>query len=478
MKRDLFKKLMAASLATVMTVGLAGCGNEPASTNSSESTPDKVEESSTPSTEVVEEVEKYTVVNDPKTGEPWDLGGMEIEIYQWWTNTDEVVDDYSEARAEYREWIQDTYNFTIKEVGDGDWGECGNQLIEYVSTGGDDHNYVWVTRPITGTLSAAKQGLMYDLGSLDVFDFSDSKFANGWHNYFTIGGGIYAMRADACEPRGGIFFNKRLLEEAGFSEDYMYDLQANHEWTWDKWKEIMDAVQVDKDGDQVPDVWGTTQNDGNMISLSVYTNGGNYIDFVDGKFVFKIDDPKTMEALEFAKDILKNYSMPKENWDDYKQFFPNGQAAFMPEEVWAGQPNSFLAEMQDDWGFLCYPMGPNMTDYIGNFSDNLYCIPACYDEDRARKIAFAFDLYTDEVPGFEGYEGWMSGYAQTFDQRAIEETIATLRTNGMVPFHDMVPNINFGPDFLYSINGDADISALVEAIKEPWCTAIDEANAN
>ena len=45
--------------------------------------------------------------------------------------------------------------------------------------------------------------------------------------------GIYGMSTE-MEPRAGIFYNKRLFEEAGISADEPYDLQAKGEWTWDK----------------------------------------------------------------------------------------------------------------------------------------------------------------------------------------------------------------------------------------------------
>jgi len=485
MKKELLKKLMAASLATAMTVGLAACGDAAADNTAAPADAAKDDAAvSTPATDdaaaaVVEEEEvaKLTEIIDPATGKAYDLGGMEIEIYQWWEDSSAVVDDYSQARADYLDWIQETYNFTIKQVGTGDWGECTNQLIEYSSTGGDDTNKIFVIRGITATLNAMKQGLMYDLSTLDCLDLTSQKYQqSGVDSVYKLGDSRYVMRADACEARSGIFFNKRILAEAGYAEDYLYDLQANGQWTWDKWLEIMDTIQaVDSDNDGTPDIYGTTQNDGVMISEAVYNNGTNYIDFVDGKFVFNLDNPKTLEALEFAKKVLKDYSMPKENWDDYKTFFPQGQAAFMPEEVWAGQPNSFLVDMEDEWGFVCFP-APDGKSFMNANNDNLYVIPSCYDADRAWKIAFAYDLYTEEVPGYEGYEGWKAGYTQTFDDRAIEESIGYLRTHGLIPVHDLVPDIQFGADFQWSINGDADITALVENVKTMWAAAIDAAN--
>ena len=122
MKSRIAKKVIAASLATVMTVGLAACGNEPAPTTGSD-TPSSTEEQSTPEessseeqsapeeSSSEEEVSPYTVLTD-ENGNVYDLGGMEIIIRNWWSSAEpaEPVNDYEEARDEYREWIQETYN--------------------------------------------------------------------------------------------------------------------------------------------------------------------------------------------------------------------------------------------------------------------------------------------------------------------------------------------------------------------------------
>lgn len=40
-----------------------------------------------------------------------------------------------------------------------------------------------------------------------------------------------------------------------------------------------------------------------------------------------------------------------------------------------------------------------MDHYVNYAKDNVFVIPSCYDEDKAWKLAFAYNLYTDPVPG-------------------------------------------------------------------------------
>ena len=71
---------------------------------------------------------------------------------------------------------------------------------------------------------------------------------------------------------------------------------------------------------------------------------------------------------------------------------------------WSGEDG-----MEDEFGFVCFPMGPRMDHYVNYAKDNVFVIPSCYDEDKAWKLAFAYNLYTDPVPGYEGLRSMESG---------------------------------------------------------------------
>ena len=155
MQKKIFKKLMAASLAAVMTVGLAACGNEAGDESGSSnpgqesgsngednSTPDTPDTPDTPGTSDEGDVSAYPVITDPATGEPYDLGGINVVIYSWFTDGTSD-DDYGEALEEYHEWLTETYNFTLERQQLGGWGDCPQALVDYVTTGGDDNYYIF-----------------------------------------------------------------------------------------------------------------------------------------------------------------------------------------------------------------------------------------------------------------------------------------------------------------------------------------------
>lgn len=66
-----------------------------------------------------------------------------------------------------------------------------------------------------------------------------------------------------------------------------------------------------------------------------------------------------------------------------------------------------------------FPKGLQTSDYVNVWSDNPTAIPSCYDADRVWKIAFAFNLWTDPVPGYEDYFSYAHVYAGARDTRAV-----------------------------------------------------------
>ena len=212
MKKKVAKKVLAAALAATMAVSMVGCGNSnteaPANNTANDSatadttadtTADSnadANDSATAETEAEEEVADAYVVRTDADGNPIDLGGMEIIIRDWWSpaEKEEPVNSFEEAREEYYDWIQETYNFTIKEQAIGDWGSVPADFVEYCTTGGDDNNYVFTLRDDAAVTGAMAQGLMRDLTTLDCLDFSEEKFTkNLLHEQYSKGDAVYAM---------------------------------------------------------------------------------------------------------------------------------------------------------------------------------------------------------------------------------------------------------------------------------------------
>lgn len=479
------KRVVALLLAVMLVVGMVGCGKKKSNTNNvSTSVEEETGETDTTDTteatddsNAEEEVGQYTVLTDAD-GKTYDLGGMEVIVGDWWSSEEvaEPTNAYEEARKEYLDWIQETYNFTIKTKAISTWGDMPTDFVNFATTGGPE-NYIFTLRQGSELVSAMKSGLMYDLSTLDCLDFTEEKWQNGIYQQMAIGDAIYGMRGIDPEPTGGIYFNKRLLEEAGIDPQSLYDLQESGEWTWSKFEELLAQVQKDTDNDGVIDKFAMTNFASNLYSCAVFSNGGEYIGKDENGYYNDLESDETMEALNWALDLIDKYEMsyPEDaEWDYTFTAFKNGEAAFSCAATYqAGTWN----EMEDDFGFVCFPKGPKATDYTNCYTDNVYVIPACYDADKAWKLAFAYNLFTDPIPGYEDYAAWKSNFYSSFrDTESVDLTIARMMENGMITYNGMISGLDLGSEFLWGISKDSTPAQQAEAIRNTWASYIDEAN--
>src|SRR5574344_2380673 len=118
----------------------------------------------------------YKKIKDPKTKKVYDLKGMEIIVADWWspTETPAPTNAEEEARAQWLNFLEDTYHFTIKQVGIDGWGKHPQTFVN-VATNGDDKNYVFVLYQ-NSIAAQMKAGLMYDLATLPALNLNDKKW--------------------------------------------------------------------------------------------------------------------------------------------------------------------------------------------------------------------------------------------------------------------------------------------------------------
>ena len=531
MKRKTLSKLMAASMAAVMTVGMTGCGGGAANTDQTDDaaqtdTTDTADTADTTDTadaaDTTDTADAETeaaddgtpeIKIDPATGEPFDLGGMDIIIADWWTDPNtEPTTEFQEAQKEYRDWLQETYNFTMvqKNYAGWGWGEgsIGEAFVQ-AATSGSDENIIYILTNSASTASYVSQGLCYDISKLDgdVVDLSREKWTcNGELDSWSVGDAKYGFYAGPSEPRGGLYFNKTVLKDAGIDPESIYDMQADGTWTWDAWIDIMSKVQRDIDNDGQIDVYGCVQNNGGMVMQCIRSNGGALVTKnADGTYELTADSDAVREGLHFALDEVTskyylNYSNEDgSNWEDYKVRFMNGEAAFMFDDAYCayqggwltgqsvdadGNPtavNGTALTQQVDYGFVMFPKGPRMDDYVTNKSNNVTMMPSSYSDEKARLLMFAYDVWTDDVPGeeWEGYYGLLDNlYGGMRDTRSVDETIDMMTTRGVDDVHAIVPNFNPNDNFLYQAGVGADADALLEQNLAEWQTAVDEFNAS
>lgn len=397
-------------------------------------------------------------------GKVWNLGGIDIQLIDWWSGPDaEGGEPRSTSDAELREWhkwSQEKYNYKLKQCQISGWDSHPQTVSNFCITGGDE-NYIFIIDN-RSVISGMRAGLYYDLSKVTDVDWSNEKWDRSTREIMSKGSKFYSMRPIIPEPRGGVFFNKRLLEEAGIDPEEPYNLQKEGKWTWETFEDLVAKCTRDIDNDGIMDIWGMANSSTEFVPLAVMSNGTAMIGRdANGKYINNIGTDKSLEALKWCAHMATNYEKPQPEGSEWNWMYPafvNGEVAFQVDQEYHAQPNGTYAQMKDDFGFVCFPLGPSGDGkYKTLHNDNLYVLPSCYDDEKAAKIVKAFDLWTEPVPGAETDENgedisWKEGYYTCFrDSRAVDETLALMKENPNPRYDTLIPDINYMGDVIWVV---------------------------
>lgn len=439
-----------------------------------------------------EQTQGSTAQNEPKdadqgaeeTDEPaMDLGGMEILIGDWWSSGEEAepTTAQEEATQEYRRMIQEKYNFTIKQVALGSWED--HQETFTMSTMAEDPKAQVFLMDAGMVAQPMANNLFYDLATLENIDVHDEKWNASTTTLMSQGDSVYGLSEGAPQPRLGVFWNKRIFKEAGLDPDLPYDLQADGEWTWEKFEELCSKLTIDRDNDGTTDSYAMASFSVDFFKGAVMSNNADWIGKDEsGKYVNKTSEPEFLEAMQWGRGLIdKGYEMPSgegANWDWFISAFHDGKVAMTAAEQ---HRCSVWKDMEDDYGFVMFPKGPKGDGYRTNVNENVAVIPACYDKETAEKIAFAYNLYTEPTPGYEEDDDWKNFYYAEFpDERAVDETLTMMREpeNQVAQYISVVYGVEIG-DIVYNVYGGwATPIEEIERAAGIWQAALDDANKN
>ena len=365
-----------------------------------------------------------------------DFGGATIYIHDYWSSSSDdrkaEPTEEEQAQYDYRDWIMETYNCHIIQIADGDWGSNATQMMNFVSA--PDGSYrLYIIEP-GSVLNLVNNG--YTMPWSDKYmDLNDDKWNAADKDFMTIGDQVWGLYPGKTEPRQCLYFNKRVLSEAGIEAADLYDLQAAGKWTWSAFTDMLAQITKDVDNDGTIDVWGMTGDANDMYFMAVFSNGGSFFDFVDGKLAPTVGEDAALNALNWARDEVffkYFYQQPADgNWDYYKEAFKAGNIGFYMYQCYGGfNDNAELADMEDEWGMVAFPVPNEGDNYMTTASDNITLIPNVYDEETAAKLALIYDLWTNDTPGYDDDDSWIGNKYNFTDERAVDESYATLRENG------------------------------------------------
>jgi len=248
---------------------------------------------------------------------------------------------------------------------------------------------------------------------------------------------------------------------------------------------MLKQITKDTDNDGVNDVWGMLGSGDDMYVLSVFGNNGSFFDFdAEGKLQPTMNSNETLEALTWAKGLMDNYfyKQPADgNWDYYKEAWKQGFCGFYVYQTYGGfNDGSEMADMEDEWGCVAWPVKEAGMTYIHVASENTVLIPNVYDEATVSNLAFIWDMWNNPTPGFDDEDGWIGNKYNYTDERAVDETYAMLRNGENTRMNKVVflgtQNDVLGASLLWGIAG-ATPAELIEAGMPAWQALCDTFNA-
>lgn len=372
----------------------------------------------------------------PEVIEGLNFGGRDVYFLDYWTGTEWYEDtkektDQEQAQYDYRMWLQDTYNVKIHNKAISDWGGNPTELINFAAAP-DGSLRVFIIEP-GSVVNMINKGIVHSWSNLGV-DLTAEKWNKADLEWASKGGEVYGVYAGKTEPRQMLYFNKRILTEAGIDyETELYKAVEDGTWTWDKFEEMLKKITKDVDNDGTIDLWGMNGDHNDLCYMSVFTNGAKFFDFdEDGKLQPVMEkDGKALEGLNWAYDIFHKYwHQPADGavWNWFVDDFKAGNAGFMMYQGYCGFGGDKQLEGMEDWGMVPFPVHNAGDPYITIAQDNIALIPDVYTDEEVKMIAQLYDLWTNPTPGYEDEsDNWIGDFLLRTDENAVLLCYAMLR---------------------------------------------------
>lgn len=465
MKKNI-RNLLTLMLSMVMLLSMAACTGDPKPTENTGNTGN---------------------AGDTGTTEKLDMNGFNLILGNWWgpaTPEEEEPDTaWEQVCRDYHNELMTDMNFTFQEIGLQNMGNYSEVLINsMIQNDPVCHAFMGEHGSVT---AMASQGLLYDLSTLDAFDFeNDPKWSKLSIEYYTINGAVYGARPMDDQAGAQVVWNKRLFQEAGLDPDLPYKLQSEGQWDWAHFEELCEKLTQDTDNDGVTDIYGFGGNDGYIMNMAIYGNGAMFVERDEsGKLVDGTLNPAFEEGMNFIVNLLqKGYCHPfleNETWDALYADFTNGRIA-MTVGDW--QIQSYWIDMADDYGAVAFPAGPKGNN-CSAAAPTAICIPSCLDKETANKVATIINAWYDTktLPEYEqmGVSFKDEYYWMYRDSKAVDETIYNILTKEGWLVSDsyyLVPNYDYWDYVVTPCKLTRTPAELIEMLRPVNQAAIDAAN--
>lgn len=413
-KELLGKKTLAVFLASAMVLSLAGCGggdgkgsgNEDDVATGSQTEGDTVSADPAGSADTNDAGNDAAGGNNQTDGVEYDFGGRVFRIGSYYDMTpDPQSNAVNAALSERIAYVEEHYNCTIEFV------DLGEDYVDDYTTSvlaGDpvcDVGYA-ITTTVLPTLIDG--GIAYPISDLGVIDFDSYKWRPDVIEAGYYKGKNYTLGINDPEIRYGIFWNRTLFDQYGLPD--LYELYENGEWNWEKFKEVAQMANVDKDNDGTIDIHGFNAR-ADLGWCYLYSNEAYIAAKTDTGMTVDLNDSRIVEALTAYQDFTTTVDYRPidgnvDEWDSLILSFVNGNSMMCLEEFWISymylSPVTGTA-MADDWGWVPFPKGTSAEEYSCYGKEN-GCRIILNGVDNPEEVALMYDLITDIADSEEEWD--------------------------------------------------------------------------
>lgn len=305
----------------------------------------------------------------------------------------EGKDPYARRQNKRIEQLNKKYNVNIvRKEGKGLYW---NTMVTSILAGEPEGHIMLTTASYA--LNWFKAGAFADLTDAmkkTGIDFSDERYDQSVFRHSCLNGQVFSFCNRSIDGPGSIWiYNKRIFNEMNLGDPY--EMIKNKTWTWDKVEEIATKATKRK-ADGTVEQWGLAFSmHSGLWSMFMSTNGGGFASMSKDGPIITLNNAVGTTAMEKFYDwaVTKKIAYVNDgsrSWDAVFQDFTKGNIAM------AQVHNKFFtvaseAQMQDDFGVILPPLGPNATDYYNPGSTgDYYFIPKTY-ENMADKLLLLMD---------------------------------------------------------------------------------------
>ncbi len=286
---------------------------------------------------------------------------------------------------------------------------------------------------------------LYDMSTLPYVDFTQDHWLKLYDESAVLKSGVRhgasAMFANPYTHGFCLYFNKRLVDELNLTSPY--DLMAEGNWNWQTFGELLSHGMKDVEGDGEfgnSDIYSVTGGLDGAFTAMFLANGQSMFRVDDeGMVRYAMTDENVIPTLTTMKNMFSTPGTYYYGGGDSSmctQRFIDGQVTFYFNLTTRGQA---LRDMEDDFGLVPIPMGPDVDRYYSAIDHNtpIVCVPRSIDNPEATGLI----LEALAACSYSEYDIWQKEVSDLYyrddeSARMLDEYI--------------LPNLVTDPLFMYS----------------------------